>query len=180
MKPLLSHRTRTALLLPLAALLAACNDQTAQPSAPPPEVSVITTKAADVPVSFQYVGQVAGFRDIQIRGRVNGILLKRLYQEGQSVKAGTPLFQIDPEPYQVAVERARAALAVQQASLMNADLNYKRIVPLYKENAVSQKDRDDALATLKPPRPPWPRPRPPCTKPKSTWATRWSPRRFPA
>ncbi|MBE5529751.1 efflux transporter periplasmic adaptor subunit [Laribacter hongkongensis] len=148
MKPLLSHRTRTALLLPLAALLAACNDQTAQPSAPPPEVSVITTRAADVPVSFQYVGQVAGFRDIQIRGRVNGILLKRLYQEGQSVKAGTPLFQIDPEPYQVAVERARAALAVQQASLMNADLNYKRIVPLYKENAVSQKDRDDALATF--------------------------------
>ena len=98
MKPLLSHRTRTALLLPLAALLAACNDQTAQPSAPPPEVSVITTKTADVPVSFQYVGQVAGFRDIQIRGRVNGILLKRLYQEGQSVRPALRCSRSTPSP----------------------------------------------------------------------------------
>lgn len=143
-----------AVLLPLAVMLAACGKGGADQAAghggqmPPMPVSVQTMKAADVPLLTEYVAQTSGSREVEVRARVSGILQKRAYTEGSSVKAGDLLFQIDPAPYQAAVDQAAAALKLQEASLIRAQQDHDRVIPLFKENAVSQKDRDDAVAAL--------------------------------
>lgn len=106
---------------------------------PPPEVTVTTVKAADVPRVFEYVGQVAGYRDVEVRARVGGILQKRLYTEGKAVKQGDALFLIDPEQLTAAVDQAKGQLAVEQARLTRAKQEHDRVLPLFAENAVSQK-----------------------------------------
>ena len=113
---------RAALLLSAlaaAGLLAACSKSgdgpgTAggPPAMPPPQVSVVTVQAKDAPLTFEYTGQTAGSRETEVRARVGGILMKRLYQEGDAVKAGQPLFQIDRAPYEIALAEARAKRAV--------------------------------------------------------------------
>ncbi len=137
-------------LLPVALLLAACGQQQPQGgmggNMPPMPVSIVEMKPADVPVSTEYVAQTSGSREVEVRARVSGILQKRAYTEGAAVKAGDMLFQIDSAPYQAAVEQAAAALKLQEANLIRAQQDYDRVLPLFKENAVSQKDRDDAVA----------------------------------
>ncbi|AXE35081.1 efflux RND transporter periplasmic adaptor subunit [Chromobacterium phragmitis] len=133
----------------VAASLAACGqkpDAHAGGAMPPVPVAVIKVQPADVPVSYEFVGQAAGSREVEVRARVGGILLKRAYAEGKPVKAGDLLFQIDPEPFKAALDQARANLQVQQAQLSRTKQDYDRIMPLFKENAVSQKDRDDSVA----------------------------------
>lgn len=130
-----------------AVLLAACQDkQGGMPAMPPPEVTVVTVKPADVPLPLEYVGQTAGSREVEVRARVSGILLKRLYVEGRPVKAGDVLYQIDPEQAKAALDQARGALEVEQAKLIRTRQDQARILPLFAENAVSQKDRDEAVA----------------------------------
>ncbi|QDK46515.1 efflux transporter periplasmic adaptor subunit [Bdellovibrio sp. ZAP7] len=111
-----------------------------------PEVTAVKTSVRDIPITKEFVGQISGIRDIQVRARVGGILLKRYYTEGDKVKAGSLLFKIDPAPYTAALNQAKGEVAIQRARLTNARQSMNRIVPLYKENAVSQKDRDDAVA----------------------------------
>jgi len=136
----------------VALLLAACGQQQPQGgmggNMPPMPVSIVEMKPADVPVSTEYVAQTSGSREVEVRARVSGILQKRAYTEGAAVKAGDMLFQIDSAPYQAAVEQAAAALKLQEANLIRAQQDYDRVLPLFKENAVSQKDRDDAVAAL--------------------------------
>ena len=140
------HFPRLCLLATLMAVgLAGCKADEKH-AMPPPEVTVIKATVANVPMTYEFVGQVTGYRDVQVRARVGGILLKRTYVEGRPVKAGAQLFQIDPTPLQVAHDQARASLELEQAKLTRAKQDYDRILPLYKENAVSQKDRDDAVA----------------------------------
>ena len=128
------------------AVLAACGEKPdAHPQMPPPEVTAVVAQSRDVPRQFEYVGQVAGVRDAEVRARVGGILVKRLYTEGKAVKQGDPLFLIDPEPLKASSDQARAALALEEAKLARAKLERDRILPLFAENAVSQKDRDDAV-----------------------------------
>lgn len=129
--------------LTIALLTASCSKS----EPPPPQalpVSVITITAQNVPVFFEYVGQTAGSREVEVRARVNGILLKRDYEEGAHVNAGARLFKIDPAPYQATYDQAKADLGVQNAQLLAAKLDYNRLLPLWKEKAVSQKDYDDA------------------------------------
>ncbi|MCS3803309.1 membrane fusion protein (multidrug efflux system) [Chromobacterium alkanivorans] len=136
------------LLTALAASLMACgqkNDQHAG-AMPPVPVGVIEIAPTDVPVSFEFVGQAAGSREVEVRARVGGILLKRAYTEGKPVKQGDLLFQIDPEPLKATLDQAQGNLQVQQAQLVRTKQDYDRITPLFKENAVSQKDRDDAVS----------------------------------
>jgi membrane fusion protein, multidrug efflux system len=76
---------------------------------PAPEVSVITVEPKTFPLSFEYVGQTAGSREVEVRARVTGILLKRNFDEGAPVEQGQSLFSIDPAPYQAAAARAEAA-----------------------------------------------------------------------
>jgi membrane fusion protein (multidrug efflux system) len=139
---------RAALLVAATTLflLAGCGEKAPAPKATPPEVGIVTVQAREVPVIYEQVGQSAGFRETEVRSRVSGILLKRLYNEGQAVREGQPLFQIDPEPFKAALDQARGALRQQEAALERTKNDRERIEPLFRENAVSRKDYDDARA----------------------------------
>lgn len=136
-----------ALLLSAPVWLAACGSPQ-QKAAAVPQVTVETAAPGDVPMTMELVGETAGYRDIEVRARVGGILLKRTYVEGQPVKQGQTLFQIDPAPYQAQLEQAKGAQAVQLAALQKADADLTRIRPLYQEQAVSKMDYDNAVAAL--------------------------------
>ncbi|HSC81041.1 MAG TPA: efflux RND transporter periplasmic adaptor subunit [Chitinolyticbacter sp.] len=144
--PLLRLSVLYASLIPV--LFAACSKSQEAKHLPPPPVSVITIAPADVPSVYEAVGQTAGYREIEVRARVEGILLKRTYTEGRPVKEGQLLFQIDPAPYRAALDQARGVQAQSRAQLEKARLDKERIIPLYKENAVSKKDYDDAFAAF--------------------------------
>jgi membrane fusion protein (multidrug efflux system) len=128
--------------------LAACERADSQPggSRPPPEVSVVEIQPRDLPAAYEYVGQTAGSRDVEVRARVTGILLKRNYREGAAVKRGQSLFTIDPAPFQIALQRVDAELAGADARLDQARRNSARLKPLTEAKAASQKDYDDAIA----------------------------------
>lgn len=139
---------RALLGLAAAALLAACAEKPAAPPPAPPEVGVFTVQPRTVPLVYEQAGQTAGFRETEVRSRVSGILQRRLYSEGQAVKAGQPLFQIDPEPFKAALDQAKGALRQQEAALERARADRERIEPLFRENAVSRKDHDDARSAF--------------------------------
>lgn len=127
-------------------LLSACGKETG-PTAPPPAlVSFIELKAVDVALNKEMVGETAGYRDIEVRSRVNGILLRRTYVEGAQVSAGQVLFEIDPEPYKASLDQAKGQLSLEASKLDKARADRDRIIPLFKENAVSRKDYDDAIS----------------------------------
>lgn len=132
--------------LALSIALTGCKKQEAPQAPPALPVTLLTVQAQDVPVQFEYVGQAAGSREVEVRARVGGILQKRLFTEGRAVKAGDVLFQLDPAPFQAAYDQANAAMAVEQAQLTRTKQDFDRIVPLYNEQAVSRKDYDDAKA----------------------------------
>ncbi|AMC34356.1 efflux RND transporter periplasmic adaptor subunit [Janthinobacterium sp. B9-8] len=127
-------------------LLSACGKQEGPAAPPPAPVSFIELKASDVPLSTEMVGETAGYRDVEVRSRVNGILLKRTYVEGAQVAAGQVLFEIDPEPYKATLDQAKGQLSLEASKLEKARADRDRIIPLFKENAVSRKDYDDALS----------------------------------
>ena len=115
---------------------------------PPPEVSVVTVQPRDVPVSYEYPGQVAGVREVEVRARVSGILEKWNFTEGARVSPGQSLFQIDAAPFRVALTRAEADLANAEARLSQAQRNIERMKPLWEAQVVTQKDYDDAGSAL--------------------------------
>jgi len=139
---------RGCIALALASALTACGDEpaTGAQALPPMPVVVAEVKLTDVPMTTEMVGETAGFREIDVRSRVSGILLKRTYIEGQPVTAGQALFLIDPEPYKVALEQAKGTLAQEQARLNKARADRDRIIPLFKRQVVSRKDYDDTIA----------------------------------
>jgi membrane fusion protein (multidrug efflux system) len=132
----------------LAAALAACAPPQPPPSFPPAEVASFEVHARELPLDLEYAAQLRGVREIEVRARVSGILLERMYDDGQPVKAGDLLFRIDPAPFRAEAERARAELGVQQANLQQATRERDRIVPLYDRKLASQRDRDTALAAF--------------------------------
>lgn len=127
-------------------LLSACGKDAAPTAPPPAPVGFVEVKPADVLLTKEMVGETAGYRDVEVRSRVNGILLKRTYTEGQQVAAGQVLFEIDPEPYKAALDQAKGQLSQEVSKLDKARADRDRIIPLFKENAVSRKDYDDALS----------------------------------
>lgn len=115
---------------------------------PPAQVSTLKVSAQDMPLTFEYVGQVSGSREVEVRARVTGIIEKRLYEEGQHVAQGTALFKIDPAPYAATFSIAEAGLAQAQARFNQAERDYKRLEPLAKTQAASGKEIDDAQSTF--------------------------------
>ena len=113
---------------------------------PPPEVGVVTVTAADVPLPLQFAGRVAGFRVVEIRAQVSGILLKREFTEGAIVNLGDVLFRIDPRSYEAALSRAQAQAAQAKATLTQTEENYKRVEGLVAQKVSAQKSLEDALA----------------------------------
>ncbi|EON89476.1 efflux RND transporter periplasmic adaptor subunit [Plesiomonas shigelloides] len=138
-----------ALMIILAGSLVGCGDESASSAQAAPVVPVVveTVRAKDVPLTTEMVGETAGYREIEVRSRVGGILLKRHYVEGQPVVAGDLLFEIDPEPYKVALEQAKSLLAQESARLNKARADRARVIPLYKKQVVSRKDYDDVIAS---------------------------------
>jgi membrane fusion protein (multidrug efflux system) len=114
---------------------------------PPSEVTVMTASQEALPVTWEYVGQTAGSREVEVRARVTGILVSRNFTEGSRVKKGQSLFTIDPKPFEAALARAVADLAAAEARYEQARRNAARLKPLYAEKAVSQKEHDDAVSS---------------------------------
>jgi membrane fusion protein (multidrug efflux system) len=150
-------RIKQIVLLALVPALAACSPSGGQEKGggghggpgggmPPAEVSAVTVEAKSLPVAFEYVGQTAGSREVEVRARVTGILLTRNFEEGARVKKGQSLFTIDRAPYEAALARAQADVAAAEARAEQAARNAARLKPLYAEKAVSQKDYDDAVS----------------------------------
>lgn len=135
-----------ALSLAAALALAACKGQQEPMQMPPPEVGVVTVQAQTVPLERELVGRLAPFRTADVRARVSGVLLKRLYTEGSEVKEGQPLFQIDPAPLQATLNAARANLAAAEASYANAHTAAERARQLAPQKYISQSDLDTAEA----------------------------------
>jgi membrane fusion protein (multidrug efflux system) len=120
--------------------------QKKKPEAPaPPAVEVVGVIQKDVPIYEEWVGTADGFVNATIRAQVQGYLIRQNYKEGDLVTKGQTLFEIDPRTFQAALEQAKGQLAVQQASWDTAKANLKRVKPLAEQNAVSQKDLDDAI-----------------------------------
>jgi len=122
-----------------------------QPSAgqapPPTPVTVVEIKPQTTPATFEFTGKTESSRSVEIRARVEGYLDKIAYTEGDFVRTGQLLFQLDPQPFQAALDNARGDLARAQAQLTNARATLARVRPLAKQNAVSQKDLDDAVGS---------------------------------
>jgi membrane fusion protein (multidrug efflux system) len=138
-----------ALILP-AILLGACSKPGAQsaPNAatPTPEVAVVRAQSESVPITRELVGRLAATRVAQVRARVAGIILTRVYTEGTDVKAGDVLFRIDPAQLKATLHAEEAALAKAQADAVNAALIAKRYTELRDKRTLSQQDLDTALA----------------------------------
>ena len=110
----------------------------------PPRSPCEKVEPASFPLTFEYVAQAVGSKDAEVRARVTGIVERRLYQEGATVKAGTPLFEIDPRPYQAQLGVAEAEVARAQAQKAQADRESARLAPLAERRAIGQKEADDA------------------------------------
>jgi len=118
-------------------------------SAPAPQASqveVVTVTRQTIPDEPEFIGQAEASRPVEIRSQVTGLLKAVLYAEGRDVKKGDRLYQIDPIPFQAAVAIAKAKIAEAEARLVQARQDLARVKPLLAEQAVSQKDVDDAVA----------------------------------
>ncbi len=134
----------------------ACNKPAAPPRFGPAEVSVLTLGTEKVVLTTELPGRIAPFLVAEIRPQVNGLLLKRLFQEGANVKEGELLYQIDPTPYQAAYDQAKAALGLTESEIALAEANLpairlraERLKGLAEIRAVGQQDYDDAAAALR-------------------------------
>jgi membrane fusion protein (multidrug efflux system) len=126
-------------------LIAGCGKE-APPAPPaPPVVEVVDVVQKDVPIYSEWVGSMDGDVNAVIRPQVTGYLIKQNYREGDLVKKGQVLFEIDPRTFQAAVDQAKAQVSAQQARHDTTKANLARIKPLAEKNAVSQKDLDDAV-----------------------------------
>jgi membrane fusion protein (multidrug efflux system) len=146
-----------ACTLTALALLSACGHKDAAQAGPggpggkmpPPQVGVITTRFQQVALETELPARVEAIRTAEVRARVNGVVLKRLFTEGSMVKQGQSLFQIDPEPYQAQVSSAQAALGRAQANLTAASATVERYKPLLEAQAVSKQEYTNAVAAAK-------------------------------
>src|SRR5579863_3373668 len=122
------------------------------PPAGPPDVEVVEVVQQDVPITREWVATLDGLVNAQIRAQVAGLLLKQSYPNGAFVRKGAPLFEIDPRPFQAALDQAKGNLREATANLDQAkaklgktQIDVTRYTPLAKQNAISQQELDDAV-----------------------------------
>jgi membrane fusion protein (multidrug efflux system) len=140
----LTGRAGLAGLASVALFAAACSETPPPPLRPVPEVTVVTVQPRDIPYTPNFVAQTESSQQVNIVARVSGFLDRIAYQEGQLVKEGQLLFQLDPKPFQAQLEAARGELESQQARFKTAQSNLGRVRPLAEQNALSQADLDKA------------------------------------
>lgn len=139
----------TAVMLMVGLALSACGkkeDVTGQAGGgmPAMPVSVVELKATSVPISAEAVAQTEGAKEVEIRPRVGGILLKKMFEEGAPVKAGQAMFLIDPVPFQIALSNAKAQLAQQQAHVEQTQREATRLDGLLASQSISKREADNA------------------------------------
>jgi len=138
-------RPLTCVLLFWLSVLGGCGKSEQQtPQRPPPQVTVVSVAPKTIPYTSTFVAQTESSQLVDIVARVSGFLDKIAYQEGDLVKAGQVLFQLDPKPFQAQLQAAQGALQAQQARFSTARANLARVKPLAEENALSQSDLDRA------------------------------------
>ncbi len=138
-------------LLVAAVLLAGCGQEQSAPQqagSAHPQVSVVTLHPQSVAITTELPGRTSASLTAEVRPQVSGIIKARLFKEGSEVKAGDPLYQIDPASYQAAYDSAVAAERKAEAAVPSAEAKVERYKGLIKQNAVSKQDLDDATATL--------------------------------
>jgi RND family efflux transporter MFP subunit len=146
---------RTLGLIPATVLAMAGCARSPKPAPPQSvEVEVADVEQRDVPIYGEWIGTLDGHVNADVKSQVTGYLLKREYKEGSLVKKGQLLFQIDPRPFQAALDQARAQLAQARAQLANAEANelksrldVEKYGPLAKQQAATQQDLDNAVQT---------------------------------
>ncbi|MHA6717963.1 efflux RND transporter periplasmic adaptor subunit [Sphingomonas sp. RS6] len=134
----------------LALALAACGGQPQQPQqgqAGPPPVSYVTIKQQAVPLTSELPGRLTPYESSEVRPQVNGLILERLFTEGDMVRQGQPLYRIDPAPYRASVASARAALARAKAAIASNDALARRYGELVKINAISKQEYENAVTS---------------------------------
>jgi membrane fusion protein (multidrug efflux system) len=136
---------KMALLGVGVSLLVAPGCKREAPVAQPPKVLVLTVSPREVPIYQQWIGTLDGYPNAQIRAQVTGYLLKQDYAEGSHVKQGDLLFEIDPRPFQAALDQALAKLEQDRAMVGKTELDVKRYTPLVSQQAVSQEELDNAV-----------------------------------
>jgi len=142
--PAVALRPLSVAAVALIAVAAGCSKEAPPPQRPVPEVTVITIEPKDIPYVTNFVAQTESSRQVNIVARVSGYLDKIAYQEGEVVKEGQLLFQLDPKPFQAQLDAARGELQSQQARFTTAQANLGRVKPLAQQNALSQSDLDKA------------------------------------
>lgn len=131
-------------VLLVMALLAGCSKEAPAPQRPPPPVSVLEVKPQTIPFVSTFVAQTESSQQVDILARVSGFLERIAYREGEVVKQGQMLFELDRKPFQAQLDAAKGSLAAQQARLGTARATLDRVTPLAAQNAVSQSDLDRA------------------------------------
>jgi membrane fusion protein (multidrug efflux system) len=146
----LSNRTLVLAFLAGFLLSAGCENGDSRQAAPSPvpEVAVVTISAQPVPLATELPGRTSAYRIAEIRPQVSGLIQKRLFTEGAEVKEGEVLYQIDPAPFQTALNNAKASLAKAEANLPAVRSKADRYRKLMASNAVSRQDYDDRAAAL--------------------------------
>lgn len=128
--------------------LYACGKQKPAPTQPV-VVEVVHVIQEDVPIIHEWVGTADGLINATIRAQVTGYLIRQDYTEGDMVKKGDVLFEIDPRPFQATLDQMKGILAQMEATYENAEANLARVQPLAAQNALSKKDLDDAIAAAR-------------------------------
>ncbi|OYZ71178.1 MAG: efflux transporter periplasmic adaptor subunit [Methylophilaceae bacterium 17-43-7] len=143
-----TYYPHTLLILMLAMLISACGEQKQDTGAAMPAlpVGVIEAQPTSVPIRAEAVAQTEGAKEVEVRPRVGGILLKKLFQEGEPIKAGQTMFLIDPVPFQIAVQQAEAQLAQQRARIVQTQREADRLKGLLETQSISQREFDNALS----------------------------------
>jgi membrane fusion protein (multidrug efflux system) len=139
-----AHGVSLALLL----LGAGCSKEVPPPPPPAPEVSVVTVAPTTIPFTPTFVAQTESSRQVDIVARVSGFLDRIAYEEGELVKQGQLMFQLDPKPFRAQLNAAKGELESQQARLATARATYGRVKPLAEEDALPQSDLDKAKGEL--------------------------------
>ena len=132
-----------------ALLLAGCGGAEQPPAPPPPQVGFVTLQPQAVTLTTELPGRTSAYETSEVRPQVNGLVLARLFEEGDSVRAGQPLYRIDPAPYQAAVASARAALARARAAIASSRALARRYGELVRINAISRQDFENATTTAR-------------------------------
>lgn len=135
-----------ALAAMLPPLISGCAQEAPDMTTPPPPVAFTQVSPADMELSEELIGRVAAVRVAEIRAQVTGIVQRRLFDQGADIRAGQPLFQINPAPYQADVATSTAALQRAEAVLARATTQTERLKPLADSEAISQQSYDDAAS----------------------------------